>query len=523
VKRYSLHFGASAAALSSVLGHVALAAGLLALGACGGTKDVEEMSLLAPMALDEHIAWFDRTGEQALFLDVSRSRPAPEVKRVELKAEPLLVQRRNGSNELLALAFEDEKETMELLAVAPKGVTRRYDLETRWNTVTQSDDGRYAIVHYGQNASAGDSENLLFNPNEIAIVDLEADAEAAVTKITLRSFGAGPRWVEFTPEMELAGERRRLLVVVYQAQLALLDLNHLDRPEYTVELSDSPNVTLTKLRFSAEEQKIYALAQGSSDVYVVPLLPSSGGTVNDFVPSVNQLGADANPLDMAPFGGASNRRLLVVSGGSAQVVDASSSRVTQVPLAVFADHVLLFEGSSPFDSEVKERALLYSPNQSRVSFLDLEDVEARTTRNLEELNVPGGIAQAVRLDENLVLALQASSGVNVLNLQERTASPIQARIALNSVVPSLETGRLWVAPQGDSALGYIDISSLHPAQVNLDLPIEHLLVFNETNPPRVAAVHAQGAGSVSILSAADPGDGKAVTLDGFFFEGALDQ
>jgi hypothetical protein len=324
--------------------------------------------------------------------------------------------------------------------------------------------------------------------------------------------------------MDLAGERRRLLVVVYQSQLALLDLGHLDRREITVELTQEPNTTLSTLRYSAEDKKIYALVQGSRDVYVLPLLPSNGGTKNDFVPSVNQLGADADPLDIAPFGEAKTRRLLVVSGYSAQVVEASSSRVTQIPLGAFADHVMLFEGTSPFDETVKQRALLYSAKEARVTFLDLQNVEERTTRNLELLNVPGGVAQLVRLDDNLVLAIQAGSGVNVLNLAERTASPIQARITLGSVVPNVELGRLWVAPQGESALAYIDVDTLHPAEVNLDSFVDRLLIFNETKPPRVVAVHPEVQGSVTILSATDPSDSKqAVTLTGFFFEGALDQ
>jgi hypothetical protein len=495
----------------------------LGLSACGGMNEHDSMSLLPPLALDRHVVWFDTQAEQALFLDVGASQPKSSVERVELEATPRIVQRRNASNEILSMVVDDEKETTELLAVTPTGVARRYDLETRWDTITQSEDGHYAIIHFGPNSAESD-ERFLINPSEIAIVDLTEKGESAVVNVTLRSYDAGPRWMEFTPELDLAGEKRRLLVVVFQAQIALLDLNHPERPAYTVELSESPAVSIAKLRYSVEENKIYALASGSNDVYVVPLLPSAGGTENDFVPSVNQLGADAGPLDMVPFGTASQRRLLVVSGSSAQVVEASSSRVTQIPLTTQADHVLLFEGTSPFDGEVEQRALLYSANQARVSFLDLVDVEERTTRNLETLNVPGGISQVVVLNDNLVLAIQPNNGVNVLNLQERTASPIQAKIPLNSVQASLKTDRLWVSPDGAAALGYIDINTLHPSQVKLDRSIQSLLLFNDTKPPRVVAVHPDAQGAMSVFSALDPSDSKqAVTLDGFFFEGALDQ
>ncbi|HEX2732343.1 MAG TPA: hypothetical protein VHM70_12075 [Polyangiaceae bacterium] len=494
-----------------------------ALWSCGSAKDPQAMNLFTPMALDEHVVWFDSEGEQALFLDVGRSQPKPDVTRVALKAKPMLVVRRNASNEILSLVVDEDADTTELVAVDPKGVSRRYDLGTRFDAITQSDDGRYAIVHY-QPGGASDESTFLFSPNEIVIVDLEKKGDEALTKHTLRSFGSGPTAFSFAPEMELAGERRRLAAVIYQSQLALLDLNHPERPEFTIELSRSSNIQIAQLRFSPEEQKIYALAAGSNDVYVIRLLPASGGRVNDFEPSVNQLGADATPRDMVPYEAGGEKRLLVVSGNSAQVVEASSSRVTQIPLDVYADHVLLFEGTSPFDTDVEPRALLYAANQSGVSFLDLVDVEERTTRNLEVVNVPGGISDLVRLNGNLVFAIQATSGVNVVNLEERTASPIQARVSVGAVVPSLETKRLWVAPEGGSALGYVDLTTLHPQQVNLDRSIDKLLVFNQTKPPRVVVTHDVSEGAVTILGAEAPTDTKqSVTLDGFFFAGALDR
>lgn len=225
---------------------------------------------------------------------------------------------------------------------------------------------------------------------------------------------------------------------------------------------------------------------------------------------------------MIVFESSLGSRLLVASGTRAEIVEASSSRVTQIPLSTRADRILLFNGTSPFDDTEEPRALLFAVGQSSVSFLDLEEAEARTTRNLETLAVPGGIQQLIPLNDNLVLIPQTSGGLTILNLEERTASPIQARLGLAAIVPSLATGRLWATSTGSKSLGYIDVSNLHPGEVRLDYEIQRLFVLDKAK--RVVAVHSAPEGLVSILDATDPEDtDKATTLQGFFFEGILDR
>ena len=92
---------------------------------------------------------------------------------------------------------------------------------------------------------------------------------------------------------------------------------------------------------------------------------------------------------MALFGDPASPHLLVVAPGSAQaiVVDPSSSKAITLQLPVPMSQVLLFTASSPKDAEVRTRALLYSVGQSTVIFFDLDDIEARGSRNLELLQL----------------------------------------------------------------------------------------------------------------------------------------
>jgi hypothetical protein len=499
-----------------------LACALLCCTACGGVEEPPFRDLSEPRALDEHVVWFDRNNDEALLLDVGTSKPEPELDRIELPAMPRSVVRRNGQNQLLVLLSDEEDASGKLAVLGPSRVEQVYEIGAEFDALQQSEDGRWALAYFSPNRAGVDpSTSLLFNPNEIAIVDLEAEGEGAVVQRTLRSLGSVPRRVEFSPPMTIAGETRRLVVVFFEAEVTLIDLNHLDRPEYTIELSRGGGLGLTEVRFSPEEQRIYLLADGSSDVFVLRLLEAGENRENDFEPSLNQLGTDSTPRDMVVFENDGERKLLVASSSSAQVVESSSNRVTQIPLENPGDRILLFEGASPFDDEVEPRALLYRLGSPGVTFLDLDDIEERTTRNREEFQL-APIASLVPLENNQVLANHDTGGLSILNLEERTASPIQAQISLAQAVPSLETSRIWVAPTGQTTLGFVDLANLHPGQVRLDLPIANFLSFENTSSPKVVVTHPDAVGAVSILSAANPGDGGR-TLYGFLQAGVLDR
>lgn len=498
--------------------------GLGAALACGDSEGWQSQLLSAPLALDERVVWLDSANDRALTLDVGASNPEPRVDAFELPARPLHGVRRNARDELLVLLADSDDDSGKLAVLDAAGVDRVYEVGAQFDAITQSDDGRHAFVYFSPNRAAGSGQStLLFNPNEVAIVDLDRNGSEAVVARTLRSLGAAPQRVEFSPPMDVAGETRRLAVVFFQSELALLDLNHLDRPEFTIELSRGSSLALTEIRWSPEDQKIYLIASGSNDVFVLRLLPASDNRSNDFEPSLNQLGTDAAPKDMAIFESGGQRKLLVASTNSAQVVEASSSRVTQIPLVNAADRILLFEGSSPFDGAIEQRALLYRLGSAGVTFLDLAEVEERTTRNREEFNV-SAIRSLVPLEDNLVLLNHQDRSLSILNLDERTASPIHAQVELDDAVPNLELDRIWVAPPGQRTVGFIDLSNLHPGQASLDLPISDLLLFQNTRTPRIVITHPDSLGALSILSAEDPSDAsRARTLRGFFYEGVLDQ
>lgn len=498
--------------------------GASAITACSDAAPRQQVVTFgAPAALDEHVVWLDTANDEALLLNVAGKTLVPQVKSYPAPENPVVLERRRGHNELLLLARGEGSGDGVLSLLGPSKVVKTFHLGSRFDLVTQSADGRYAFARFS--ASNNDADSLLFNPNEVAIVDLDADADDAVTLRSLRGFGNVPLGVEFSPEMEIAGDKRRLAVVLFDSHVSILDLSHLDRPEYTVELSQSTSVGLQQVRFSPEEQKIYLTGSNSNDVFVLTLLPSGDNRTNDFEPSLNQLGAGARPLDMAIYEQDGNRRLLAVSGDAALIIESGSNRVTNVPLASGASRVLLYEGPAPFDDAVEQRALLYAKGSGQLTFLDLDQVEDRTTRNLETLPISGGLESLTPLDNNLVLLVR-SNGLGMLNLNGRSASELSSAVNLSQAIPSPDMSRLWIRPEGRSALAYLDYSEDRstPGQVSLPAPIGQMLLFTEMATPRVVLTHSNVSGSVTVLDAIDPSDvSKAVTLEGFFYANVFDQ
>lgn len=491
---------------------------------CGDEQPRDRVETFgSPAALDEHVVWLDTANDEALLLNVARNDVTPEVTSYPAPENPVVLQRRNGHNELLLLARGEGSGDGVLCLLGPNKVTKTFQLGSRFDSVTQSEDGRYAFARFSPNNE--DADSLLFNPNEVAIVDLDADEDEAVTLRSLRGFGRVPLGVEFSPEMDVAGQTRRLVVVLFDSHVSILDLSHLDRPEYTVELSQESSIGLSQVRFSPEERKIYLTGSNSSDVFVLTLLPSGDNRTNDFEPSLNQLGAGARPLDMAIYEQGGNRRLLAVSGNAALVIESGSNRVTTVQLPATASKVLLYKGPAPFDDAEEQRALLYSQGSGQLMFLDLDQVEDRTTRNLETLPISGGLTSLTPLQNNIVLLIR-SNGLGMLNLNGRSASELSSAVNLSQAIPSPELSRLWIRPEGRSALAYLDYSEDQstPGQVSLDAPIEQMLLFTQAKTPRVVLTHSKVGGSVTILDALDPSDvTKAVTLNGFFYANVFDQ
>jgi hypothetical protein len=514
---------------------------------CGSrSPDVDaRVRLLDPTAVDDHVVFVDSGRSEARLLDVSgSSAPAAPVVVPIVKNATTTELRKNHTGELLVLCAGQPDTSKDvapedpgLVVLRADGTSRTYRYDSPFDKMVQSDDGRYVFLFFGPDGDGGSS---LRNPNEVAIIDLD-QKDGKPTLKTLRSLGQTPQGVVFSPgPMSINGADRNLAVVLLDRDVALIDLTHLDRSEITVELTNrtAAAVDVSQVLFSADETppKIYLRADGSDDVFVMSIkdaLPAGGGDggggENDFLPSFNQVGAGAgaNPSDIQLFDDGTDKRLLVAArgNGTAVIVNPDSTVATSVTLPAPASRILLYNGPKPSDPTPAERALLYDPGSSSVTFLDLEAFGTEQNRNgkAELLGVPEPYVKLVPLTADKAMLLHQSTGLSLVNLADRTLSPITGPNVSNAVA-DLEVGKLWLTPPGDR-LGFLDLSNYHPNEVRLDATIEHFVRVPSAQKqalPRAVVTHPNPLGYMTVIDASDPANlGNAFAVSGYLFEGVL--
>jgi hypothetical protein len=520
----------------------------LSVAGCGSREPGFEAtpSLLDPVALEDRVVFVDTNRAQARLIDVSGAgAPRAPVVVPVVKNATRVEPRRAHPDQLLALCAGQrdvegvvpEQPGLVLLDAQGKSTTYRYD--SAFDRLVQSEDGKFAFLFYDPSVGGGD--DVLKNPNEVAVIDLDAKLAEPTLK-TLRSLGESPRAVAFSDSpVSIGGSDRNLAVVLLNKDIAVIDLSHLERAEFTVELTKPGTTTLkaAQVLFSTEEEKpkIYIRAEGTDDVFVLSIEAEStaagpDGAVsqgdNDFALSFNQFGAGAGaqPGDIALFKDSDKVRLLVTGPGNrtAVVIDADTGSTTSVTLPVPASKIHLFNGPKPSDATPAARALLYTPGSQSVVFLDLESFGTKTNRggNPELLTLPASYAALSELDDDTVMLTNQSAGLSLLRLGDRALSPITGPNLVDAV-PDLGAHKLWLAPAG-SRLGYLDLANFHPNEVRLDAPIEHLVRVPSRSSahPKVVVTHPSSIGALTVLDATDPADlHLAWGVSNYLLEGVL--
>jgi len=516
-------------------------AGVVALGATSCAERAKEfdtaMNVLPPVALGASLVYVDSSVQTAYVLDVTRPEAAP--REVALGRGASFVARRNEHDEALVLCrgerggvgVDPEASSLTVVSGTAGAAPRTYVLGSPFNAIAQTPDGARAIVHFRTGEGLA---GLLFNPNEIAIVDLEAEPSATnPVRRTVRSFGGVPSAVFFSPSMALAEGPRTLAVILSDAYVTLLDVDNADRPEITVPLAlpEDPRAVLpVQVLFDADDPTVYVRAVASDDIFALRLqeVPAAERAGNDFRPSLSQLAVGSRPNDMALFDAGDGQRLIVPSRASRNVsiVDARSSSVTTIPLDVPADRVLVFDATAPGDPELSPRALLFTTDgsASSISFVDLVDVEERRGRNVETRAIGRPIVGALPLLARGLLVLQHSSatgapGLSLLDLAARTSAPIFADVPLENAKFGANETRIFVAPSFGPRLGFLDLGTFVPGEVRLDASITAVLPLADA--PIVAVIHGDLAGHVTLLDASDPRRETARSVQGFLLSNLL--
>jgi hypothetical protein len=328
-----------------------------------------------------------------------------------------------------------------------------------------------------------------------------------------------------SPEMMIAGELRRLLLLLSAAEITIFDLSHLDRRGTIIELGEEGGrmPQPSQVLFGAEEPAVYVRGDNADDVFVLRLEPRrSDSDLNDFRPTINPLGAGSMPSDMALFGPPDAQQLLVVSRDSqARVIDPRSDTTLPVTLPFMANHVRLFDAVAPGDSQSRTRALLYSDKGQTVVFMELESPSGRRERKLETLQLPAEVKSLIEIDRADTLVVTHERSVTLLNLAQRTATPVAADEPLANALFDADNERLWVATQAQPRLGMLDLAGGKTGELLLDAEVRELVPFFAAG--RLLVVHPGAVGYVTFVDTATPDRKHTSSLRGFLLGGVLER
>ncbi len=495
----------------------------------------------APIALPSALAYVEATTGTVFLVDAPGGKP--QARAVSIGRNPGVAQARLKADQLLVLTTGEEgragvdAEGPALWLVPAAGPPLApIPLPTRFNALAQSPDGRFVIAYFGTAKGQG----AVFNPNQIAIVDLSAPTPSAVTR-SLRSIGGVPLGFEFpAAPLALGGGPRNLVIARSENYVTLIDLDNLTRGEISVPLTlseDPSRIVPVQLVFDAgvaglRDPTVYIRASGTSDVFALRLGPVPASEVtavggNDYRPSLSQLAGGSNPADMALFDAGDGPRLLVVGDRREfVVVDAASSRTLVIPIDHVARRVLVWDGPAPGEAAAKPRALLIGAfNQNQLTFVDLERLEELKTRNLEtKVMVGSASAFASFPDQGLVLVQHTSNaGASIIKLGERSISPIASSLGIGAMRtnPTLPS-QVWIVTKSER-IGFLDLANFGVGDVRLDATVTDVVITATGGKPWLMAVHPGREGYVTAIDPMAPDRAHAQSLRGFVASGLLDR
>jgi hypothetical protein len=480
-------------------------------------------------------------------LNVLVADPKPVTAKVQTTTAPRLVVKRPShdvsQDEMLVVAdgstdqHGQVQQAPSLTSVNAQGATKVYPLAARGQQMRTSDDGHFAILF--QDPSYVDDKALLTNPGEVAIVDLLAAPEAGKnpTIRNLDTVGGPPNSVSF-PALTLApgGEPRAFAFFTFPNGASLIDLAKPTEPGHKLDLTGwvsaggiSPNSGFA-MAAAPSGNELFLKTSSSQFVEVVSVVPSASNDGSVDV-SLKQLTVGTVPPGAISVYSTSvaGTQLVATLGNQVALVDTDEDSVTAVSLPHAANQILMFQGASPNDTGVKQRALLYAAGQTGASFVDLESLASEQERALSavEFGASISVVREVPFLQGQVLVFLANGGVDILDLTTRHWSPIDSPVALTLVVADDERNRVWVSAPGDERISFLDFGSGAQSTltvnhtVQLDDPVQLLFRVGAAGNARVVVSHDEPGGAVTLLDAAAPQRATAQKLEGFLYSDLL--
>lgn len=528
------------------------------LSACGNRDAIWDSSPagVAPLGLKNSVAIIDPTASRVLTATVEK----------DLTITPVSLPIRHGyttsaitsdRSKLLILGRgdfpvrkpTDKSPALEVIrdatATGAAAMGNRYELSAPLSQLTVDPEGDFAVL-------SGSSQDTAFveNLNELSIVDLTVPATAGTTDatgtttganptaLTLRSYGSSPRSFTFTPTLDLPGGPRRLLAVLTDRDLGIIDLSAPALGDITVGLSTSTTkvtpvavaVTDGDPASNTDARLAIRLANDPNVILVDLLAPLPDATAaHSFRPTPNSVFAGGVPSDVAFVNTDSGLRLgaLVPAKNTLALIDPSTGLVSNVDLGASFTNLSIVTEEVTGSATGNDIALAWSPSSPNIAFISLGSTVGKPYGSVAPLvlaqpvrsvvDVPAG---ASGMHPIKILAGTDGRTFFVLDLEARTASPIVASSSNVALTVAPGGDRAWLVASGQASLASLDLTTLHPMNLPLSSPVDLAFDITRRDGHRaLVAVQTSGDYGLTVLDGEDPQIAKATTYAGILLGG----
>jgi len=401
---------------------------------------------------------------------------------------------------------------------SPKALDK-YELTDPLSGLEIDPQAEFAVVF----PSASDSETFVQNPNELILVKLQQPPSASnPVPISLRSFGGRPQAFNFTPELEVPGGKRRLLVTSTDRDIALVDLSAPDKPEITVKLTGGADVlrpvgtAVTDGEPGVDtDARIAVRMANDNNVIVMDLLPkpANSDSPHSFlpVPNINDVGGV--PTDMAFVNTDGGLRLaaLVPSKKSLTLLEPVTGTTTDVDLGASFERMTIVTDIVGQTTNGGDIALVWSTSSSNVAFVALGVTIGKPYKSVERVELTEPVASVLDVPEPnahlKILVLPSRKNFIVLDLLTRTASPILAGAGGARANVSRNGERAWLVAQDQFAnsIGQLNLTTLHPKNVYLNYGVSDAFEVERRDGGRaLVAIHGAGTMGATVFDAQNP-------------------
>ena len=391
-------------------------------------------------------------------------------------------------------------------------VKQRYTLRSPMDALVLDPQNEWAVVYGGS--------GVVVNLNELVLVNLAEEGDAALTEKTLRSFGGDPRRFTFTPPLAVpGGDSRRFLIVERDHDLVLIDLSRPDSSDITVPLPSADNgssASSAQVVYDSASATIAVRVTGTTSVLVLQLAePTDSDT--DFSVVTNLVDVGGQPATIDFVHNTQGLRLVALVGASAVLVDpvTATTQSVNMPAAFTGIRRITDElnpAAVPTDGDV---ALLYGPNITKIAYFTLGGAPGALYRSIEAYDIGVAVSSVIdvpgeRYFDHKILATP-SQQFYVLDLSSRQSAPMKTNDGLSlEVAPDGQ--RVWAFKPGSSAFASVDFETLHPISLIAERPLSQVFDIEAIDGSRSAlALHLGSSTGIAatVLDALAPSTANA--------------